>query len=552
MPNPDGLPTVTIHGKFEEPNATGTALSGSVTFTPNVDIVTFPDQNVIVGGTETATLDSNGEFTITLIATDTANQQPSGWTYSVTEKLIGPRQRTYNIFLPYTVATVELADITPTSAAPTYLPVTGPQGPPGDVSSVNGHTGPSVTLTYTDVHALSDSAVISSSLIPDLSSTYITVARIGAANGVAGLNSSLLVPSTQLDLASSAPPSVGTGAVGTSTKLARQDHTHDGVDLVNTQTIAGAKTWSNDARFNARFAIGVAPGSARAAVQSTVDEVVMLLQQTAASPTNSIARLIAAASTDPAVGFRASGDTVHRFSANIAGLLNWGPGGSTAVDVGFYRSSAGNLNTTGQLNSDQAAPTAISHLTRKDYVDAADALAVKLAGAQTITGNKTFSGTTVFSGNRTQATGIGAVLIGYKNNTTTIQSNTTQTADPELTVNVEANATYLITTYIAYATDPNADIVFGWDFPSGALLSWTPAALSGQGTGDTGTIRMVSGATSFTITTATSAQQAAIATGTIIIGSTAGVVDFKWAQATSTAANTSLVKGCWIRLERVA
>ena len=70
--------------------------------------------------------------------------------------------------------------------------------------------------------------------------------------------------------------------------------------------------------------------------------------------------------------------------------------------MNFYRSASGVLNSSGQLASDSASPSAASHLTRKDYVDGQittvnstittlDAAVVKLAGTQTVTGTKTFS-----------------------------------------------------------------------------------------------------------------------------------------------------------------
>lgn len=157
MPTPQGIRTVTLHGRYVEPDLLGTPLTGSVTFTPNVPMVVFPIEDTLMTGTETATINGMGEFTIDLPCTDTPGQNPEGWAYTVTEKLIGIPQRTYQILLPYTVQVVELADIIPTVVAPQYLPVPGPPGvagAPGVVQSVNGISLANIVLAPADVKSM--------------------------------------------------------------------------------------------------------------------------------------------------------------------------------------------------------------------------------------------------------------------------------------------------------------------------------------------------------------------------------------------------------------
>jgi hypothetical protein len=406
MPTPEGLKTTVIHGQYAEPNLAGTPLQGVVTFSVTPSILTFPDQNIIIAGTETATLDANGEFIIELIATDTVNENPTGWLYTVTEKLIGVVQRTYTIALPYNNGvTVELSDITPTTAAPTYIPVIGPTGPPGSITNVNGHTTTVVTLTAADVSAIATSArgavngvasldgstKVPVVQLPDLSGTYVTVSRIGAANGVAGLSASSLVPSTQLDISTTTPLSVATtGAVGTATKLVREDHVHPGVDLSSAQTIAGLKTFSAGTR-SVQLGVGVAPGTYRAHVVSTVDEIVIQADQVTITGANPVIGVTTFDATMNAFSAKVSGDSINRVSIKSSGNIEFGTGAITR-DVTFYRSAAGILNSTGQFASDSAAPTLAAHLTRKDYVDAINTSAAHIAGTETITGAKTFTG----------------------------------------------------------------------------------------------------------------------------------------------------------------
>lgn len=365
MSDPEGIPTVTLVGRYINPDAAGTPLQGTIDFTPSPSVITFPDQHVIVSGTETAAVDGTGAFSITLIATDTADQNPTGWTYTVNEKLLGQKPRTYQIFLPYTVATVDISTITPTITAPTYLPVTGPQGPPGVITTLNGHSASTVNLTSADVGA-------------------VALTTLGAASGTATLDSSSHLTVSQLNLASSAPPSVGTGAVGTSSSPARADHTHDGVDLVNAQTVAGVKTFSS---------IPVLPASDpttanQAARKSYVDTqlstsigtaVLLTGAQTVAGvktfssspsvPTPSLtgdaaskgytdgaqtftaAKTFTNASSAAIAGqFFGTGDTNNRFQVQINGTLSWGSG-SGAVDVSMSRAGAGILNITGTNQS---------------------------------------------------------------------------------------------------------------------------------------------------------------------------------------------------------
>lgn len=367
--NPQGIKTVRLHGLYTEPNLAGTPGQGTVTFTPSPAVITFPTENVIVSGTESVTLDATGAFEISLICTDTAGQNPDGWTYTVVERIIGTTSRTYQIFLPYTdtsVNPVELADITPTVTAPTYLPVIGPQGPPGIVQTVNGKTGISITLVPADLGAIAST-------------------EKGAASGVATLDGSSHLTASQYDWSATTPISVAdAGAVGTSTKPARSDHTHAGVDLANNQTVAGIKTFSsipvlpasdpttsNQAARKAYVDTGVAT-----AVHLTGNETVGGVKTFSSSPViptpagstdaankgyvdgastfTGLKTFQVASSSAIAEAFLANADTNNRFQVQINGTLSWGSG-SGAVDTTLSRSGAGTINNTGNYLSTVAS-----------------------------------------------------------------------------------------------------------------------------------------------------------------------------------------------------
>lgn len=317
MATPQGIQTVTIHGHYVEPDMMGTPLQGAVTFTPSPSIITFPDQNIVMSGTETAQLDPNGEFVIQLACTDTPNQNPDGWTYTVVEKLVGVKQRTYQILLPYTTGVVEIADITPTEIAPTFLPVVGPQGPAGLVQSVNGISTPNIVLGASDVQA---------------------------------------VP----------------------TNTANQPGGYVSIGLDGSVGIGNANPW------------------AKFMVESATDRILAAFVQTAAGATQPGFLVQGPSGTWSAFGTSVAGDVQNRFNFTASGGMTWGPG-NAATDVGLDRTGVGVLTATGQMAVSTAAPTAVGHLTRKDYVDGLNSANVKLTGNQSISGTKTFSGPVVFS-----------------------------------------------------------------------------------------------------------------------------------------------------------
>lgn len=137
MPLPVGLSTVTVSGTFKQPD--GTAMRGKVLFRPEPAILTSATHGVLMLGTIEATLDAQGAFSVTLLATDDSDVTPTGWTYRVTERWYDAPGRSYPLSLPLAAPTVDLADVAPTAAAEgEYAVVTGPPGPTG----ATGPAGP--------------------------------------------------------------------------------------------------------------------------------------------------------------------------------------------------------------------------------------------------------------------------------------------------------------------------------------------------------------------------------------------------------------------------
>ncbi|MGC0427603.1 hypothetical protein RKD32_003958 [Streptomyces sp. SAI-195] len=123
---PDGIPTVTVTGRYLSLNDEGQPLSGQVIFRAP-GLITFPDYDVILGGPVSVPLDATGAFEVELPATDAPGMNPSGWSYSVAEQLAGvPLNRVYNVLLPAETPAVDIADIAPTDpTTPTYVAVRG-------------------------------------------------------------------------------------------------------------------------------------------------------------------------------------------------------------------------------------------------------------------------------------------------------------------------------------------------------------------------------------------------------------------------------------------
>ncbi|MFJ4697455.1 phage tail protein [Streptomyces sp. NPDC088768] len=184
---PESIPTVRLTARYL--GLDGHPLGGSVVFQPPA-LLTHSAADLFVGGPTTATLDAEGRLDVTLPATDAEGWNPYGWTYTVTERLTGAgRPRTYHIALAAAVPEVDLADLAPADPAGTqYVTVPGPAGPPGEpgpqgpagpVRSVNGRTETDVVLDAADLGAVAASAV-------------------GAAGGVAQLDTTGKVPAAQL------------------------------------------------------------------------------------------------------------------------------------------------------------------------------------------------------------------------------------------------------------------------------------------------------------------------------------------------------------------
>ncbi|MER6956003.1 hypothetical protein [Streptomyces sp. NPDC000618] len=134
-------------------------------------------------------------------------------------------------------------------------------------------------------------------------------------------------------------------------------------------------------------------------------------------------------------------------------------------------------------------------------------------------------------------------------------SNTTVTADPDLQLQVAANAEYAFEFYLRISGDPAADMDIKVTVPSGATGSYgVTGRLAGASTADTDartSTRISYGVETQFSTPSTAAAQVNHGAGRLITSS-AGTFSIDWAQTVSNATGTVMEADSWISLRRIA
>ena len=112
MAIPNNLSLVTVTGTYID--ISGVPVAGQVKFTPRSVLRNTTSNVILVNSTIVVTLDSNGSFSQSLVATDDVDASPINFSYYVEEAFVGGRA--FDILLPAAVATVDLADVSPAVA----------------------------------------------------------------------------------------------------------------------------------------------------------------------------------------------------------------------------------------------------------------------------------------------------------------------------------------------------------------------------------------------------------------------------------------------------
>ncbi|MFF1625571.1 hypothetical protein [Streptomyces sp. NPDC058272] len=240
---PVGIETVTLTGRFLRPD--GTPLLGTITLTSPARL-TFPDADVISAGPVEITLDEFGAFSVSLIATDQPEMDPTGWTYQVVERFSHAEGRSYSIALPAASPVVDLADIAPADPANgDFVLVPGPAGPAG--SQIFSGTGAPSSSLGTDGDYYVDTTTGAVKLYgPKASGAWpSTGVALGSGNLVASVNSKtgaveLSAADVGADAAGAASTAVSTHAGATDPHGDRAWATGQFLDKTAGGTVAGA------------------------------------------------------------------------------------------------------------------------------------------------------------------------------------------------------------------------------------------------------------------------------------------------------------------------
>lgn len=149
-------------------------------------------------------------------------------------------------------------------------------------------------------------------------------------------------------------------------------------------------------------------------------------------------------------------------------------------------------------------------------------------------------------------TGIGGLISAFRSTDATgITSSTTLTNDTVLFIPTLANASYELECCINFTATAGQDIKIAWTFPAGATMMY--AAL-GTGTANFTDYdaSMVTGGTARGARGNGTTLQTLNSRGYLINAGSAGNLQLQWAQNTSGANATTVLKGSWIRLHRVS
>lgn len=272
-------------------------------------------------------------------------------------------------------------------------------------------------------------------------------------------------------------------------------------------------------------------------------------------------------STDPALAAQVTADTFDRWRVYNSGLQEWGTG-ALARDTNLYRGAADILQTDDNFRSQRAAAanTALSARVSGDTVDRHVTLAdgkhswgsgsgaVDVSLYRQSAGYLQTDGTFEVLGDH-YVGGYGQQLFAWKTSDLS-RTSATQAADPDLTFNLAANATYRIMGNLYFYTtdETNADLALGFVVPSGATGRWTAFAQGGGSpSANAGLVRTASQDYA-TFRTYDAMLQASVTLGLMFGGlvttTNSGAMAVSWARSLS-AGTLTLTANSWFSAQRV-
>lgn len=143
-------------------------------------------------------------------------------------------------------------------------------------------------------------------------------------------------------------------------------------------------------------------------------------------------------------------------------------------------------------------------------------------------------------------------IIVIKTADESLSTSTTLQNDNDLAAAMVANATYRMQGMIFYSSGATPDIKVAFTFPSGVTAYWGGAGY--DVTAGSNTVRFVSqraaASGSSLLFEGSTADAHLLLNGLFIVGSTAGNLQFQWAQ-NSSSGTTTVQAGSWMSLTRV-
>ncbi|MEU6635700.1 hypothetical protein [Streptomyces rochei] len=564
MALPANITTVPVFGRYID--FTGTPMQGTVTFTPSQKYVTDPGADVLIFSAPlVATLDETGAFSIEIPSTDDPDVFPQGFTWTVTESFNNRSGRApFAIAVPeatpapgidlVTVAPVLPADeveyiVTSLDGMTGAVSLEGRYAPLGDdgkipaenipsissgVTSVNGASGV-VSLGAADVGALPITGGTMQGPLnlhedPTDPSQAATKAYVDTAVEGAGVS----VTSVNGEVGAVVLSASDVGALGTTQNLS------DLTDPASARTHLGLSA-------AATASFGTGPGDIAAGDDSRINGALQSsgnlsdLTDRGTARTNLGLGPAATLGLGTTTGTVAAGD-----DPRFAGALQKTANLSDLSDIATARTSLG-LGTSatrnvGTASGDVAAGNApnaatAAHTAASDpHGDRAyaDGRFLQLTGG-------TVSGNVVVNGNLT-VSGVGQIQFARKTADESVASSTTLQNDQHLKLPVAANAVYSLFLMCVFSGGTTGDLKCDWAVPSGAVLRWSDqTGVSGLHS-DVDVWNAPSGTT----------QVAFQIWATVVTSSTAGTVQFRWAQNTSDATATIVRTNSSLQLTRVA
>ncbi len=146
-----------------------------------------------------------------------------------------------------------------------------------------------------------------------------------------------------------------------------------------------------------------------------------------------------------------------------------------------------------------------------------------------------------------------APLAAYKSTDQSVTSSTVLVNDSALFLSVLASATYKFILDLDYegATQGTGDIKTAWSLPAGATMRYNRISLDQTGASTVGFMNN-EGNTPIMGTNGAGALRGACMSGTITTSTTAGTVQFRWAQNTSNGTATIVHATSRMKLRRIA